>query len=75
MIGVWIKTNTDAMLKNQELKDYLQKQTDQRDKLENEMLEEGDKLTELYMQKDKMEAELEEILELEEKDEGKMMLL
>ena len=63
MIGVWIKTNTDAMLKNQELKDYLQKQTDQRDKLENEMLEEGDKLTELYMQKDKMEAELEEILE------------
>ena len=39
------------------------------------MLEEGDKLTELYMQKDKMEAELEEILEQEEKDEGKMMLL
>ena len=34
LIKDWISRNTDAMLKNQELKEYLEKQIDQKDKVE-----------------------------------------
>lgn len=49
LIKDWITRNTDAMLKNQELKEYLNKQIDQKDKVETEMLEEGDRMTELLI--------------------------
>jgi hypothetical protein len=72
LIKAWITSNTDAMLKHQELKEYLIKQQDQKDKLENEMLEEGDKMTELLIMKEKYECEKEE-LEAEGKDEGRIL--
>lgn len=58
MIKEWITSNTDSMMKHHELKEYLDKQNEQKDKLENEMLEEGDKMTELLVMKEKMELEL-----------------
>jgi chromosome segregation ATPase len=75
LIKDWIQRNTEAMLKNQELKEYLEKQLDSKDKVETEMLEEGDRMTELLIQKEKLEMEkeeLEDILE-EDKDEGKLI--
>ena len=73
LIKNWIQTNTDAMLKNQELKEYLEKQEEQRDKIEQEMLEEGDRMTELLIMKEKREAEKEELETQEEnKDEGRI---
>jgi chromosome segregation ATPase len=60
------------MLKHQELKEYLEKQNDQKDKLENEMLEEGDKMTDLLIMKEKLEYEKEE-LENTNKDEGRIL--
>lgn len=75
LIKDWITRNTDAMLKNQELKEYLQKQLDQKDKVEQEMLEEGDRMTELLIQKEKLEMEKEELEEAEgeAKDEGRLL--
>ena len=72
MIKAWITSNTEAMLKHQELKEYLEKQNDQKDKLENEMLEEGDKMTDLLIMKEKLEFEKEE-LENTNKDEGRIL--
>ena len=37
------------MLKQQELNEYLKKQLDQKDEIENDMLEEGDRLTDLIV--------------------------
>lgn len=61
LIKDWITYNTDAMLKHEELKDYQQKQTEQKEKIESEMLEEGDRLTEVLMQKEKLEFEKEDL--------------
>ena len=61
LITAWIQFNTDAMLKNQELKEYLQKQADEKDKIENEMLEEGDRMTDVLIQREKLMAEKEEL--------------
>jgi seryl-tRNA synthetase len=72
LIKTWITSNTDAMLKHQELKEYLEKQNQQKDKLENEMLEEGDKMTDLLIAKEKLEFEKEE-LEAAGKDEGRVL--
>lgn len=62
------------MLKHEELKDYQQKQIEQKEKIENEMLEEGDRLTDVLMQKEKLEFEKEDIENLPEdqKDEGRI---
>ena len=49
LIKDWITQNTEAMLKHDELKSYKQKQFSEKEKIENEMLEEGDRLTELLM--------------------------
>jgi len=43
--------------------------------VENEMLEEGDRMTELLIQKEKLEMEKEELEEAEEKDEGRILEL
>jgi len=61
------------MLKHQELKEYLEKQNDQKDKLENEMLEEGDKMTDLLIMKEKLEFEKEELENAPTKDEGRIL--
>ena len=73
MIKAWISSNTEAMLKHQELKEYLEKQNDQKDKLENEMLEEGDKMTDLLIMKEKLEFEKEELENAPTKDEGRIL--
>ena len=73
LIKAWITCNTDAMLKHQELKEYLEKQQDQKDKLENEMLEEGDKMTDLLIMKEKLEYEKEELENTQSKDEGRIL--
>jgi chromosome segregation ATPase len=75
LIKDWISRNTEAMLNNQELKEYLQKQLEQKDKVEHEMLEEGDRITELMIMKEKLEMEKEELEEAEgdNKDEGRLL--
>lgn len=63
------------MLQNQELKEYLEKQHDQKDKVENEMLEEGDRMTELLILKEKLEYEKEELeaMPVGQQDEGRVL--
>jgi hypothetical protein len=75
LIKDWISSNTEAMLKNQELKEYLDKQQEQKSKLEDEMLAEGDRMTEVLIQKEKLEFEKEEIESRPEgeKDEGRLL--
>ena len=75
LIKDWITSNTDAMLKNQELREYLVKQQDQKSKIEDEMLAEGDRMTDLLIQKEKQEFEKEEIeaRPVEERDEGRLL--
>lgn len=74
LIKTWIHTNTEAMLQHQELKEYLEKQFQQKDKVEEEMLEEGDRMTELMFMKEKLIMEKEDLEEAEgEKDEGRLL--
>ena len=47
------------MLKQQELNEYLKKQHEQREEIEDDMLKEGDRLTDLMVQKERLEFELE----------------
>lgn len=63
------------MLKNQELKEYLDKQTSQKDKVENEMLEEGDRMTELLVLQEKLQYEREDLMAMpdDQKDEGRIL--
>jgi len=77
VIKAWIQFNTDAMLKNQELKEYLEKQSDEKDKIENEMLEEGDRMTDVLIHREKLLAEKEELdAQAEgERDEGRVLEL
>ena len=55
----WIHQSTDTMLKQQELNDYLKKQQTQREEIEDDMLKEGDRLTDLIVQKERLEMEME----------------
>ena len=55
----WIHQSTDQLLKQQELNDYLKKQMDQREEIEDDMLKEGDRLTELMVQKERLEFAIE----------------
>ena len=61
LIKEWIHSNTEAMLKNKELQEYLEKQTEKKSKIEDEMLESGDRMTEILIEKEKLEFEQEEI--------------
>ena len=62
------------MLRHEELKEYRQKQLDQKDKVENEMLEDGDRLSEILTTKEKLEFEREDLEAAEgEKDEGRIL--
>ena len=54
------------MLKQQELNEYLKKQIAQRDEIEDDMLKEGDRLTDLIVQKERLEYEMEENTNAEE---------
>ena len=55
----WIHMSTDQLLKQQELNEYLKKQVAQREEIEEDMLKEGDRLTELIIEKERLEFELE----------------
>lgn len=63
------------MLKRQELQEYRDKQREQKEKVENEMLEEGDRLTEALILKEKLEYEKEELqaAPTESQDEGRLL--
>jgi len=75
LIKEWISHNTEGMLKHQELKEYRDKQVAQKDKVEAEMLEEGDRLTEALIMKEKLEFEKEELEAMAEdkRDEGRLL--
>lgn len=49
--------NTDAMVKNKELTEYLKDNVQQKDTLEDEMLEMGDRLTDLMLLRERIEME------------------
>ena len=49
VIKDWIKLNTEALLNQQELTTYLKDQRKTQDEIEEEMLQEGDRLTELML--------------------------
>lgn len=57
VIKDWIKLNTEALLNQQELTTYLKDQRKTQNEIEEEMLQEGDRLTELMVQKERLEAE------------------
>ena len=57
----WIHMSTDQLLKQQELKEYLKKLHAQKEEIEDEMLTEGDRLTELIVQKERLEDESNEL--------------
>jgi DNA repair exonuclease SbcCD ATPase subunit len=56
------------MLKNKELSEYLKENQKQKDELEDEMLECGDRLGEIELQRDRLAVEQETLKEME--DEG-----
>ena len=60
------------MLECRDLKDQLEKQVDERERIEEEMLGLGDKLTDLLLQKERKEAEKAEYECESEIDEGKL---
>ena len=62
-------------MRHQELKEYLEKLNSQKENIEDEMLEEGDKMTELLVYKEKLEFEKEELETIpeEERDEGRIL--
>lgn len=65
----WINLNTEQLLKQQELGTYLKKQVDAREEIEEEMFSEGDRLTELSIQQERLEFEQLAILEARESGE------
>lgn len=75
LIKEWISHNTEGMLKHQELKEYRDKQVAQKDKVEAEMLEEGDRLTEALLEKEKLEMEKEDLeaRDGDGRDEGRLL--
>lgn len=75
LIKEWIHHNTEGMLKHQELKEYRDKQVAAKNKVEAEMLEEGDGLTKALMEKETLDLEKEEIeaQPKESRDEGRLL--
>lgn len=63
VIKDWIKLNTEALLNQQELTTYLKEQRKVQDEIEEEMLQEGDRLTELMLAKERLELEQQETSE------------
>lgn len=53
--------STEQLLKQQELKEYLKKLHSQKEEIEDEMLTEGDRLTELIVLKERLEDESNEL--------------
>ena len=70
-----ISQKTEGMLQQQELKEYCDKQVVQKDNVEAEMLEEGDRLTKVLIMKEKLEFENHEIEAMAEdkRDEGHLL--
>lgn len=60
--------NTEAMVKNKELTDYLKDNLKQKEDIEDEMLELGDRLTDLMLERERLECEYQSITE--EKEAG-----
>ncbi len=68
----WIKQQTEALLNQQELTGFLKKQRLALKEVEDEMLTEGDRLTELCMQKERLELERDSLLE-DQSDEARLL--
>jgi chromosome segregation ATPase len=69
----WIKQSTEALLNQQELRNYLREQRKARDDINEEMLQEGDRFTELMVQKERLELEREQIIEEGSTDEVRLL--
>lgn len=54
----WITENTNRMLEHREISDSLELVIQKKEQIEEEMLMEGDKLTTLMIDKDRMELEM-----------------
>ncbi len=63
------------MLLHKDLKEQLEKQLDERERLEDEMLEDGDRLIDLQLQKERKEIEKDQAESESEVDEGKLIEL
>lgn len=78
-IKQWITDNTDRMMQHQELKDAMEKHNGEKQRIEDEMFQEGDKLNLLIIDKDRKELE-KQSLELsatdgDEVNEGRIIEL
>jgi coenzyme F420-reducing hydrogenase delta subunit len=60
--------NTEAMVKNKELTEYLKDNLTQKENIEDEMLELGDRLTDLMLERERLDMEYHSMQEL--KDAG-----
>ena len=60
--------NTEAMVKNKELTEYLKDNLTQKENIEDEMLELGDRLTDLMLERERLDMEYQSMQEL--KDAG-----
>ena len=49
--------NTEAMIKNKELTEYLKDNLKQKEDIEDEMLDLGDRLTDLMLERERLEME------------------
>ena len=56
-IKVWITQNTDKMLRFRELQEAMKKHNEEKTGIEDEMFQEGDKLTVAMLEKDRKEIE------------------
>ena len=56
-IKVWITQNTDKMLRFRELQEAMKKHSEEKTGIEDEMFQEGDKLTVAMLEKDRKEIE------------------
>lgn len=68
----WIKQQTEALLNQQELTGLLKKQRLALKEVEDEMLSEGDRLTEISVQKERLELERDQLLE-DQSDEARLL--
>ena len=61
VIKEWIENNTDKLVRHKELKHQLEKHLDERERIEDDMILEGEKLSEFMLLKERKELEKTEL--------------
>lgn len=61
------------MIMHQELKDAIEKHNSEKERIEEEIITEGDKLSQLMLSKDRLELEKQQLEMAEEVDEGRIL--